>query len=111
MQSPTPYSLRSRLIMSLSFLLLVGLTFPALFLHGWVPLNGDALRFVYPNWTFIHSALHRLHLPLWNPYRSMGEPFLADPRSMVTSPILWLTASADDFNVFLQLWIVIHTGL
>jgi hypothetical protein len=111
MNPSSSLSFRNRLLILLSFLVLVILAFPDLFLKGWVPVNGEVMRFVYPNWTYIQSAFHAGHPPLWNPYRSMGEPFLADPRSMAVYPFLWLTASAGEFSLFLKIWILIHTAL
>ncbi len=91
---------------------LVILAWPHLFLNGQVPVDGNVLRLFYPNWTFLH-----VHpptggsWPIWNPYRNMGEPFLADPQSMAAYPPMWILCRLPSYLSFVQLWILGHTLL
>lgn len=37
------------------------------------------------------TALNQGHLPLWNPYQGLGQPFLSNGISSVLSPFTWIT--------------------
>jgi len=85
---------------------------PHLFLKGQVPVDGNTLRLFYPDWAFLHAHSPSLwHWPLWNPYRNMGEPFLADPQSMAAYPPMWLLCRMQSYLAFTRLWILGHTLL
>ncbi len=85
---------------------------PHLFLKGQIPVNGEIMRFVYPNWYLSRKMLGNLQLPFWNPYRDMGEPFLADPRSMSLYPPYWaVMLLGRALLIFLRVWFLGHTLL
>jgi len=93
-------------------LILVPLTWPHLFFKGQVPVDGNTLRLFYPSWTFLHAHPPTLfHWPLWNPFRNMGEPFLADPQSLAAYPPMWFLCRVPSYLNFVRLWILGHTLL
>ncbi len=65
----------------------------------------------YPNWSMTRSLGAGCLLPAWNPWRDMGEPFLADPQTMAVYPVMRLLCGLSDFSAFLRLWVVLHTLL
>ena len=92
--------------------LLTVLAWPNLFLNGQVPVDGNVLRLFYPNWAFLHAHPPApWHVPLWNPHRNMGEPFLADPQSLASYPPMWVLCRLPDYLSFMRLWILGHTLL
>jgi hypothetical protein len=100
------------LLIALAAVLCIALAWPDLFFHGWVPVNGEVMRFSFPNWAFSAEAFHHGRWPpLWNPFRCMGEPFLADPRSMATYPIYAALGGIQRYGLFLALWVLLHSLL
>src|SRR4029077_18714175 len=93
----------------LGFVFLLG--WRPLFFSGKVPVDGNFLRLFYPNWTFSRLSVTPLHWPLWNPFRNMGEPFLADPQTMAVYPVSWLLTQVWNFHASLCAWVVIHTAI
>lgn len=88
------------------------LSWPFLMAKGRVPVNGNVLREVYPNWVLTQNAIRAGEVPLWNPYKNMGEPHLADPKTLAAYPIRWILAFvAPSFLSFFRLWVTFHTGL
>jgi len=88
------------------------LAWPNLFLKEQLPVDGNVLRLFYPNWVFLHVHPPTLsQWPLWNPYRNMGEPFLADPQSLAGYPPMWWLCRLPSYLGFVRLWIVGHTLL
>ena len=88
------------------------LAWPNLFLKGELPMDGNVLRLFYPNWTFLHAHPPGLwQWPLWNPYRNMGEPFLADPQSLAAYPPMWLLCRLPSYLGLVRLWVLGHTLL
>jgi hypothetical protein len=95
-----------------SAVILTVVAWPHLFIKGQVPVDGNTLRLFYPNWVFLHSHPPSLwHWPLWNPFRNMGEPFLADPQSLAAYPPMWLLCRVPDYLDFTRLWVLGHTLL
>jgi len=91
---------------------LILMAWPHLFLKGQIPVDGNVLRLFYPNWTFLHShPVTLFNWPLWNPYRNMGEPFLADPQSLAAYPPMWLLSRLPSYLSFVRLWILGHSLL
>src|SRR5437764_915411 len=105
------YSRREVAVGILVLGLLIPLSWRWLYFKGETPVNGNVLREVYPNWCFSHALLSKGHWPLWNPYRDMGEPHLADPKTMAAYPLSWILASVNHFCSFLQAWFFFHTLL
>lgn len=50
----------------------------------------DFVRLVSPYGEFFRQCLLRGELPWWNPYASLGRPFLADLQAMAFYPATWL---------------------
>jgi len=82
-----------------------------IFVQGLVPMDGHTLTFAYPAWRAFHSLVDGFSLPLWNPYRGMGEPFLADPQTLAAYPPFLALAGLDGYLPFLGWWIVLHSLL
>lgn len=82
-----------------------------LILRGLVPLDGNMIALSYPNWSMTRNLGAGITLPAWNPWRDMGEPFLADPQTMAVYPLMRLLALLPDFSTFLSVWVVLHTLL
>lgn len=82
-----------------------------LLLGGLVPLDGNMIAYSYPNWSLLRTLGADRLLPVWNPFRDMGEPFLADPQSMSLYPPARLFVLLPDFTGFLRVWVVFHTLL
>src|SRR5579864_6507270 len=102
---------REAMTATVLFSLLTVLCWRQLFFLDRVPVNGNVLRETYPNWCVTHAFLRAGRLPLWNPYRDMGEPHLADPKTMAGYPVSWLMAGFSRFLSFLKGWIYLHTLL
>jgi len=81
----------------------------SLFLEGFVPLDGNMLRLTFPQWAFFQKAMADGHSLLWNPYRNMGEPYWADPQTMVVYPLYWLLGLLPGFLNFLRGWVLVHS--
>src|SRR5690242_18553511 len=93
----------------LGFVFLVG--WWPLFFNGKVPVDGNMLRMSYPNWVFARLFATPFHWPLWNPFRNMGEPFLADPQTMTAYPVSWLLNHTWNFHASLCAWVLVHTTI
>jgi len=81
-----------------------------IFFFNLIPSDGNTLLMSYPDWSigrhFFRSAL----LPLWDPFRNLGEPFLADPQTSVLYPPTWLTYLGD-WSAYFKFWTAAHTLL
>lgn len=82
-----------------------------LLIKGLVPLDGNMIALSYPNWSMTRNLGAGSLLPAWNPWRDMGEPFLADPQTMTAYPVMRLLCLLPDFSGFLRSWVVLHTLL
>lgn len=82
-----------------------------LLLQGLVPLDGNMIAMSFPNWSMARSLGSGAFLPAWNPWRDMGEPFLADPLTMAAYPAMRLLGGLSEFSSFLRVWVVLHTLL
>jgi hypothetical protein len=76
-----------------------------------VPVDGNVIAESYPNWIMSRSLGAGSLLPAWNPWRDMGEPFLADPKTMAVYPVMRLLCGLSEFPAFLRTWVVLHTLL
>ncbi len=99
------------LVAILMFLVCFCLAWTELLWRNRVPVNGEVLRWVYPNWQIYQWIPGKLGLAFWDPFHNMGQPFLADPAKMVLYPLRWLFLLVHDFHSFLVWWILIHTAL
>jgi len=80
-----------------------------LFLKRLVPIDGNTLTAAFPTWRALLSHRDGFHLPLWNPYRNLGEPLLADPQSMAAYPVSWLLSLLPRYLDFVTGWVTLHT--
>ncbi|MFA6003012.1 MAG: YfhO family protein [Elusimicrobiota bacterium] len=96
---------------ALAAALYLSLIWRPLFWQGLIPVDGNMLTLTFPNWKLMRSVWESPHLPLWNPWRSLGEPHLADPQCMALYPPMLILSAVDDFPAFLRLWVVFHTLL
>jgi hypothetical protein len=93
-------------------LFLIPLVWWHLFFRDQIPVDGNVLRVLYPNRTFLLAhPPSPTHWPLWNPYRNMGEPFLADPITMAAYPPTWILSHVASMLTFFRLWVIGHTIL
>src|SRR5438093_4227899 len=63
----------------------------------------DFLLFYEPNFDFLLDSLRAHRLPLWNPYVSLGRPYLADIQNPVFYPPIYLILFGKQVGVFLLL--------
>lgn len=82
-----------------------------LLLKGLVPLDGNVIAESFPNWSMTRRLSADSLLPAWNPWRGMGEPFLADPKTMAAYPVMGLLRGLSQYSYFLRAWVVFHTLL
>ena len=97
--------------MSLVAVFILCVCWRRLLLQGLVPVDGNVIAVSFPNWALARSLWHSPRLPLWNPLRSMGTPYLADPITSIAYPPLWLLSALPDFASFLRVWVVLHSLL
>jgi hypothetical protein len=79
-------------------------------LQGLVPADGNTLLMAYPNWRIGAGFFRQAVLPLWDPFRNLGEPFLADPQTAILYPLTWLSFLGG-WPAYFKLWITAHTLL
>lgn len=92
--------------------------------HPVAPATGDLVALFYPLMRHGFAELAAGRLPLWNPYQSCGEPFLANPSIGFFYPLylpflLLATAPAIDLDALLHLaiaaagtaWLCRHLGI
>jgi len=87
------------------------LVWRGLLLEGLVPSDGNTIAFSFPHWSSTRELLGTWSWPLWNPWRNLGEPHLADPQSLALYPPFWLLAPLRGFASFLAGWVVFHSAL
>ena len=85
------------------------LSWERLYIGGLIPVDGNMITMSYPNWSYLNGMVSKLSVPFWNPFRNMGEPFLADPQAMVLYPIRLMLSPITDFKIFLQVWVFFHS--
>jgi hypothetical protein len=81
-----------------------------LLIFGLVPFHGDTLCFYYPNWAIGKALLKDGFCFLWEPYRNMGQPFLASPQNQALYP-LRLIGVFLNYVDYIRLSVVFHTLL
>ncbi|MBI4803346.1 MAG: YfhO family protein [Elusimicrobia bacterium] len=80
------------------------------YFSGLLPADGNTLLMSYPDWAIGKKFLRNGLLPLWNPLRNLGEPFLADPKTAILYPPTWLSFLSG-YSAFFKLWVLAHTLL
>ncbi|HBL16488.1 MAG: hypothetical protein A2X36_01235 [Elusimicrobia bacterium GWA2_69_24] len=103
-------SRRSWLIAAAGLLLLL-LVWRRLLLQGEIPVDGNLLTLSAPHWRLLRSLWEQPRLPLWDPWRSLGQPHLADPQAMALYPPALLLSALPDIAGFLRSWVVLHALL
>jgi hypothetical protein len=93
------------------FWMAVGLVFLVLWhrllIGDQIPADGNTVRFFNPSWAiakrffFEHSSL------LWDPYRNLGQPFLAHPQNQALYP-LWMLFPEGDFFLHVKIFVFFH---
>lgn len=53
----------------------------------------DAAAHFYPQFVFLSDALHAGESPFWNPHVFAGHPQIADPQSLIFSPVFFTLAA------------------
>lgn len=74
--------------------------------------GADMTALFYPARVFLTAALHEGIIPLWNPYKFCGSPFMAPMQTAVFYPLNWLSCllfspiSGTNFYILLHLWLL-----
>lgn len=109
------WGLRSRAAAVAGGLTLAGLVtlgfWSRVFTRGLVPVDGHTITFAYPGWRALRDYAGAGLLPLWNPFRNLGEPLLADPQSLAAYPPFWLLAPLESYSAFVGGWILLHSAV
>jgi hypothetical protein len=90
-------------------LVLLSIAWKPLLIDGLLPLDGNMFSVTYPNWSLARSLWEAPRIPLWNPWRNMGAPHLADPITSALYPIQWVLSAFHGFPDFFRSWVVLHT--
>ncbi|MFA6435015.1 MAG: YfhO family protein [Elusimicrobiales bacterium] len=104
---------RSRRAITLAFLALSVyflIFWRKLFFCGVVPADANTLLAYYPGWRIGKMFFNGALLPLWDPFRNLGEPFLADPQTSILYPLTWLSFLGG-WADYVRLWTAAHTLL
>src|ERR1044071_4554560 len=93
----------------------IGLFYLILFWHrlilkAEIPFDGNFLRHIYPSWSIGKHLLQSGFFFLWDPYRNMGMPFLADPQNQALYPFRFLSPYLDIVS-YVRLFILFHSFL
>ncbi|MBI5884296.1 MAG: YfhO family protein [Elusimicrobia bacterium] len=97
------------LALALSAVAAMVLAWRRLLIDGLVPVDGNVLCVTFPNWRLARGLWLDGYLPLWNPLRNMGTPYLGDPITMALYPVQWLLSALPDYASFTRSWVVVHT--
>ncbi|MEK7656604.1 MAG: hypothetical protein AAB412_02510 [Elusimicrobiota bacterium] len=81
-----------------------------LLLQGLVVIDGDAFPYYYPTWAIGKRLLQEGGSLLWDPYRNMGQPFLADPRNQALYPLRLLSLFMGYVD-YQRIYVVFHSLL
>ncbi|MGD9643613.1 MAG: hypothetical protein AB7V08_12845 [Elusimicrobiales bacterium] len=109
--SPDPDKVkRNSLLALLAFFVYCLFFWKKALLQGLIPADGNTLLMSYPVWQTGAGYFKQALLPLWDPLRNLGEPFLADPQAAILYPLTWLSFLGSWASYF-KLWIPAHTLL
>ncbi len=75
-----------------------------------LPFDGNMLRLFFPSWVIGKTMLADGFSLLWDPYRNLGQPFLADPQNQALYPVRFLSLIAE-YLTYQRLFVVFHTLL
>ncbi|HXW00795.1 MAG TPA: hypothetical protein VEC93_20440, partial [Anaerolineae bacterium] len=93
------------------FLLLPLLAFPEIIVGGQTLYRTDISWIHYPGHIFMAEEWLAGRVPLWDPYRQIGVPMLAEPQIGVLYPLRVLFLSQFSPSLELSLFILIHLSL
>lgn len=89
------------------FLLYLVVFWRRLFLFSEIPFHADTLCFYFPNWAIGKQLLKEGWHVQWDPFRNMGQPFLAVPQNQALYPLRFLSPFLDYLN-YTRLNILFH---
>lgn len=75
----------------------------------WI-VSGDATLFFFPSWSVGKRLLLDGAHVLWDPFRNMGQPFLAAPHNMALYPIRAFSAVLSYID-YQRIFVLFHVGL
>lgn len=101
---------RNSLIVLLVFFVYCLLFWKKALLQGLIPADGNSLLMSYPGWRIGAGFFKQALVPLWDPFRNLGEPFLADPQTAILYPLTWISFLGS-WSSYFKLWILTHTLL
>jgi hypothetical protein len=78
-----------------------------LFFGDQIPADGNTVRFFYPSWAIGKRLFFEQGSLLWDPFRNMGQPFLAHPQNQALYPLGLLFPHAD-FILYVKIFVVVH---
>lgn len=95
-------------LMFLFFALLFCVQWHRLIWGNEIPMDGNTLRFFYPSWSIGKRLLLSGQSLLWDPYRNMGQPFLAHPQNQILYPFRLLVIPFGFLN-YVRLFVFFHS--
>lgn len=101
---------RGTIVMGLALLIYFLFFWKKIFFSGLIPADANTLLMSYPDWRLGKNFFSGALPPLWNPFRNLGEPFLADPKTSVLYPLTWLTFLFG-WPAYFKIWTAAHTLL
>ena len=110
LRRPIAIPARADLLAALALLALPLFVFRRAILGFGVLYERDILTFFYPQAETFVRSIAAGSLPLWNPYRGFGQPFLADPETEIFYPLTWLNLVLSP-NAYFTLFMVFHVAL
>lgn len=81
-----------------------------LFFYGAIPFHSDTLRLYFPSWAIGKRLFADGFFFLWEPFRNMGQPFLASPQNQALYPVRLLGIILDYIN-YNQFFVFFHVSL
>jgi hypothetical protein len=89
------------------FVLIFVIQWHRLFLGNEIPVDGNTFRFFYPSWAIGKRLMLGGQSLLWDPYRNMGQPFLAHPQNQALYPIRLFLLPFDFLN-YVRFFLIFH---
>ena len=101
---------RPALLTVLGFTLALALFYRRFLFEGLVPGSYDFQNYAFANLAHLYQALAEGRLPLWDPYRFVGVPFLANPQAGVFYPVNLALAWLEPVYA-LTAGVIVHTWI
>ncbi|MFH1368398.1 MAG: YfhO family protein [Elusimicrobiota bacterium] len=97
-------------VFGILFLIAFLLVWHRVVFQGLIPVDGTTITLSYPDWRILRASLFEGHkLPLWNTFKNMGEPFLANPATLAAYPVMWLLLPIKSYHLFIGTWAFVHS--